>query len=98
MSKNPKHLEGVLTVELVQKAKEKSVTTILEDAKKEVPQKTAADENGTALLDDDGKEKQVIDYPAAKAAAFAARAAAIAADPPSAEENRWTAALGTLAD
>jgi len=71
VSKNPKHLEGVLTVELVQKAKEKSVTTILEDAKKEVPQKTATDENGTALLDDDGKEKQVIDYPAAKAAALA---------------------------
>ena len=68
---NPKHLEGVLTPDLVQKAKEKTVSSFLEDAKKEVPQKTATDENGTALLDAEGKEKKVIDYPAAKTAALA---------------------------
>ena len=66
---NPRHLEGVLTPDLVQKAKEKTVSSFLEDAKKEVPQKTATDENGTALMDDEGKEKKVIDYPVAKTAA-----------------------------
>lgn len=72
VTKNPKQLDGVLTVELVQKAKEKTVSTILEDAKKDVPQKTATDENGSVLTDDEGKEKKVIDYPAAKAAALTA--------------------------
>lgn len=71
IKKNSKHLEGVLTPALVQKAKEKTVSKFLEDAKKKVPQKTATDEKGIALLDTDGKEKKVIDYPAAKAAALA---------------------------
>ena len=70
VAKNPKQLEDVLTVDLVQKAKEKSVSSILEDAKKDVPQKTDTDENGAALMDDEGKEKKVIDYPAAKSAAL----------------------------
>ena len=70
IAKNPKQLDGVLTVKLIQKAKEKTVTTILEDANKKVPQKTATDENGVALVDDKGEEKTVIDYPAAKAAAL----------------------------
>jgi MFS family permease len=72
VAKNPKQLDGVLTVELVQKAKEKTVSTILEDTKNDVPQKTATDENGDVLMDDEGKEKKVIDYPAAKAAALTA--------------------------
>ena len=61
--KNTKHLEGVLSVDLVQKAKEKTVTTILEEAKISVPQKTVTDE--------DGQEKQTIDYAAARAAVLA---------------------------
>ena len=71
VAKNPKQLEGVLTIELVQKAKEKSVSSILEDAKKDVPQKTVTDENGTALMDDEGNEKITIDYATAKFAALA---------------------------
>ncbi len=70
IAKNPKQLDGVLTVKLIQKAKEKTVTAILEDANKEVPQKTATDENGVALVDDKGEEKTIIDYPAAKTAAL----------------------------
>ena len=70
IAKNPKQLDGVLTVKLIQKAKEKTVTAILEDANKEVPQKTATDKNGVALVDDKGEEKTIIDYPAAKTAAL----------------------------